>query len=212
MADDSRLSRAGPRHRRRDRTFGDRPRTGPARLSEDQAQNARSHAAARGGAHAVPCLSPALAGRIGLDDRASVFLQRDLLYLCAGLDRLLRHRSEPDRLVHPPLRGWPFPWAAGAPPAGRYARTPRDDYAHLWRIGRSARAFGLSVFDRRVERADPDYRMDGNLFFRFSGGERGISYRQRNLSAGGPCARDRGVLLDRNGNRWRRRSRFVGCL
>ena len=32
-------------------------------------------------------------------------LQRDLLHLCAGADRLFRNRLEPGRLVHPPVRG-----------------------------------------------------------------------------------------------------------
>ncbi len=64
----------------------------PAGVAENQTEDARSHAAARGGAHAVLALSPALAGRAGADDRAGVFLQRDLLHLRAGADRFLRHR------------------------------------------------------------------------------------------------------------------------
>src|SRR4029077_13793658 len=98
-------------------------------------------------------------------DCASVCLQRDLLHLCAGLDRLLRNRRQPDRVVPPALRGREFPWAAVARPAVRHPGTPRHDYAHLRDIGRSAGAFGLPVLDRRDERAGPDYRMDGNLFF-----------------------------------------------
>ena len=72
---------------------------------------------------------------------------------------------EPGRLVHPAVRGRQFPRAAAARPAVRHAGTPRHDYAHLWRFGRSARAFGLSVRDRRVERADPDHRLDGDFLF-----------------------------------------------
>ncbi len=60
-----------------------------------------------------------------------------------------------------------------------------------------------------VERAGPDYCMDGNLFLRFPGSERGISHCQRDLSAGGPCAGDCAVLRGRNRNWRRRRPRAV---
>src|SRR5260370_34053316 len=135
-------------------------------MAEDQTEDARPYPPARSGAHAVLHLSPALAGRTGVDDCASVFLQRDLLHLCPCSDRLLRDRSKPDRMVHFALRGRQFPWAAVAWPAVRYAGTPRDDHAHLCGVGRSACAFGLSVCDRGVERADPAYCMDGNRFLR----------------------------------------------
>ena len=101
----------------------------------------RDHTPLREVAHTLfSRLSPALAGRTGADDRAGVFLQRDLLHLCAGADRFLRHRVEPGRLVHPALRGRQFPRAAAARPAVRHAGTPGDDCVHLWRFGRSAGA------------------------------------------------------------------------
>jgi len=41
-----------------------------------------------------------------------------------------------------------------------------------------------------LRRTRPNYCMDGNLFFRFPCRKRCIPNRQRNLSAGGPCARE----------------------
>src|SRR5713226_5573459 len=96
---------------------------------------------------------------------AGVFLQRDLLHLRAGPDRLLRDRVEPGRMVHSPVRGRQLPRAFAAGSAVRYAGPPRHDHVHLRNFGRSARGFGLSVFDRRAERADPDHRLDGDFLF-----------------------------------------------
>ena len=125
----------------------------------------RDHTPLREVAHTlVLALSPAFAGRAGADDRAGVLLQRDLLHLRAGPDRLLRHRRQPDRLVHPALRGRQFPRAVAARPAVRHARPPRHDCAHLWHVGRAAGAVRLSVLDRAIERRDPDRRMDGRSF------------------------------------------------
>ena len=45
------------------------------------------------------------------DGGAGVLLQRDLLHLCAGADRLLRHPVRARRLVHPAVRGRQFPRA-----------------------------------------------------------------------------------------------------
>jgi len=45
------------------------------------------------------------------------------------------------------------------------------DHAHLWNFRHSARAFRLSVFDRRDERAGPNHRMDGDLLFCLAGRE-----------------------------------------
>ena len=117
--------------------------------------------------------------------------------------------AEPGRLVHPALRGRQFPGTAVARPAVRYAGTPHHDHAHLWRLRRAAGAVGLSVLDRRVERADPDHRLDGDLLLCLAGGECRLSYGQRDLSAGSARAGDRAVLCDRDRHRRRRRARFV---
>src|SRR4029079_18993996 len=83
VADDPRLSRSGPRHRRRDRTFGARAASNGSGFCKNQAEDARSHATVGSGAYVVHALSPALAGRIDADGRAGVLLQRHLLHLRA---------------------------------------------------------------------------------------------------------------------------------
>ena len=123
-------------------------------FAEDQAEDARPHAAGRSRAYAVLDLSPAFAGGIDADGRAGVLLQCDLLHLCAGADRFLRHRRRPCRLVHPALCGRQLPGTAVARAPVRYARPAHHDRADLWRLRRPAGAVGLSVLDRRFERAD----------------------------------------------------------
>src|SRR5215213_2691023 len=59
--------------------------------------------------------------------RAGVLLQRDLLHLRAGPDRLLRHRRRPHRLVHAAFRRRQFPWASGARAPLRHAGAAADD-------------------------------------------------------------------------------------
>ena len=87
---------------------GDRHRSGRKRVWPKIKLRMRSHTPlARGRAHAVLRLSPALAGRAGADGRAGVLLQRDLLHLRAGADRFLRHRR-PTRSA-----GIMLPFAAG---------------------------------------------------------------------------------------------------
>ena len=98
-------------------------------------------------------LSPAHAGRPEPDGRAGVLLQRDLLHLCAGADRLLRHPGEPRRLVHPAVRRGQFPRPAAARPAVRHHRPPADDRLHLHHVGRAAGGQRLSV---RAGRAHGD--------------------------------------------------------
>ena len=210
MADDPRPAGSGARHRRRDRTLGDRQGANATRLAENKIEDAQPHAAWRGGSHAVSPLSPALAGWSGADDRAGVFLQRDLLHLRAGADRFLRHRLEPGRLVSAAVRGRQFSGAAAARTAVRHARTTDHDHADLWRFRYSAGHIGLSVRDRRAERADPDHRLDGDFLLRLAGGECRLSDRQRNLSAGSPRAGDRAVLCHRHRNRRRGRPGIAG--
>ena len=106
-----------------------------------------------------------------------------------------------------PFRGRQFRRAAPARPVVRYARPPRHDHAHLWRFRRAARGLRIPVFDRRLERAGPDHRLDGDLLLRIAGGECCLSHRQRDLSARGAGAGDRTVLCGRHGSRRRRRSR-----
>ena len=104
-----------------------------------------------------------------------------------------------------PFAAGNFLGSAAARPPVRYARPPRHDRLHLWRLRRAAGVLGLSVLDRRAQRADPDHRLDGDLLLCLAGRERGLSHRQRDLSAGGARARDRNVLCHRH--RHRRRDR-----
>ena len=86
---------------------------------------------------------------------------------------------------------------------------PRHDCVHLWCVGRAAGAVGLSILDRRAERADPDHRLDGDLLLCLARRKRRLSDRQRDLSTRGPGAGDSGVLCRGDGH-WRRcRPRFV---
>src|SRR3984957_3205352 len=152
MAGDSRSSRSCQCDRGRYRTIRRWECAEPAStgVAENKTENARSHAAARGRTYPIFRLSPALAGRIGADDRAGVLLQRDLLHICAGADRLLRNRCGPGRMVHPAFRGPHFSRALVAWPAVRPAGAPCDDYADLRRFGPVAGVVGLSVLDRRA--------------------------------------------------------------
>src|SRR4029453_4896037 len=86
-------------------------------------------------------------------------------------------------MVHSAVRRRQFPGARVAWPAVRHAWTPRHDHAHLWNFRHSARAFRLSVFDRRVERADPNHRMDGAFLFCLPGPQGAASSGHRTLSA-----------------------------
>ena len=153
LADDPWPARAGACDRRRDRAIGD------GHVHDQRAPGAgrrsgcgcASHTPLREVAHTLfDALSPARAGRTCADDGAGVLLQRDLLHLRAGADRLLRHRRQPCRLVHPAVRRRQLPRAAAARPAVRYAGPPRDDRVHLWRLRRAAGAVRLSVLDRRA--------------------------------------------------------------
>ena len=107
--------------------------------------------------------------------------------------------------------GWYIlPFAAGnflgplaARPPVRHAGPAHDDHGDLWRLGRLACAVGLSVLDRRPDRADPDHRLDGDFLLCLAGGECGLSDRQRDVSAGGARAGDCAVLCDRNRHRRR---------
>ena len=61
------------------------------RVAAHPAARALAYAAVGGRAHAVPRSAPAHRGRPHADGVAGVLLQRDLLHLCAGADRFLRH-------------------------------------------------------------------------------------------------------------------------
>src|SRR6516225_8289219 len=90
LADDPRSTRSSSRHRRRHRAIGKTlAASTPVRIRHGADQATQSYAAFGGGAHAVRDLSPASAGWARLDGRAGVLLQRDLLHLCAGVDRFL---------------------------------------------------------------------------------------------------------------------------
>src|SRR5262249_10718478 len=77
-----------------------------------------------------------------------------------------------------------FSRPAAAWPAIRHDWPPRDDHADLWRVGHSACGIGLSVFDRRLKRADPDDSLDDHLLLCFSSRQCSIPHSQRNLSLG----------------------------
>ena len=157
--------------------------------------------------HAVHRLSPALAGRVGADGRAGVLLQRDLLHLRAGADRFLS-TSRPIKV------GWYLlPFAAGnflGPLLlGRLFDTLGRRTMITLTYGVSGVLLALSGYLFSIgalERAEPDHRLDGDFLFCLAGGERGLSHRQRDLSAGSPRAGDRAVLCDRNRHRRRRRA------
>ena len=63
-----------------------------------------------------------------------------------------------------------------------------------------------------LTRADPDHRLDGDLLLCLAGGERGLSHRQRDVSAGGARAGDCAVLCDRNRHRRRGGPALFGVL
>ena len=107
------------------------------------------------------------------------------------------------RLVPAAVRGRQFSGPAAARTAVRHARTAHHDRADLRRFRRPAGAVRLSVRDRRAERADPDHRLDGDFLLCLARGERRLSHRQRDLSAGSPRAGDRAVLCHRHRNRRR---------
>ncbi len=145
------------------------------------------------------------AGRARADGGAGVLLQRDLLHLCAGADRLLRHPRRSGRLVHPAVRGRQFPRAGAARPAVRHHRPPADDRLDLRDLRRAARGRRLSVRDRHLVGDRPDRRLDGDLLLRLGGGELGLSHGERDLPARNPRARHRLLLCHRHRHRRRRR-------
>ena len=152
---------------------------------------ARAHAHAAGGGGRTRLLHRhrrrALVG-LALMARAGVLLQRDLLHLRAGADRLLRHPGEPGRLVHPAVRGRQFPRAAAARPAVRRDRPPADDRLHLHHVGRAAGGQRLPVRAGRAQRRAADAGLDGDLLLRLGRGKLGLSHGQRDLPAGDPRA------------------------
>ena len=127
------------------RVFADsRPRT-CRETHAGQAADAHPHAAAGGVRDRSFICTAARAGRPRADGVAGVFLQRDLLHLRAGADRLLRHPFEPGRLVHAAVRRRKFSRAAAARPAVRRARPPHHDRVHLRRLRRAAGGKRLAV-------------------------------------------------------------------
>src|SRR5215469_17013294 len=90
LADDPRSARPSPRHRRKHRAIGKtRAVSTSVRIRQGADQATKSYSALGGGAYAVPDLSSASTGWACLNDRTGLLLQRDLLHLCAGVDRLL---------------------------------------------------------------------------------------------------------------------------
>ncbi len=107
------------------------------------------YSARRGRRDAVSRRAPSHAGRLEPDGGAGLLLQRDLLHLCAGADRLLRHPRRSCRLVYPAVRGWQLPRAGAARPAVRHHRAPPDDRRDLRNFRGAARRRRLSVRHRR---------------------------------------------------------------
>ena len=94
LADDARPCRGGRAGRRRHRAARVRgqPASRQPRAADGAAAHAQPHAAARRcSRHARSSAPPPRAGRPRADGGAGVLLQRDLLHLRAGADRLLRH-------------------------------------------------------------------------------------------------------------------------
>ncbi|MGY4300154.1 MFS family permease [Bradyrhizobium sp. i1.4.4] len=131
------------------------------------------------------------------------------LHLRAGADRLLRHQRRACRLVSPAVRRRQLPRAAAARPPVRHARPPRHDHVYLRRIGRAAGALGLSVLDRRAERAGADHCLDGDLLLCLARRERGLPDRQRDVPSGSARVGDCSVLRGRHRHRRRDRARAV---
>ena len=113
------------------------------------------------------------------DGGAGLLLQRHLLHLCAGADRLLRHRRRRQSA------GIILPFAAGNflgplllgrlfDSIGRRA----DDRLHLRALRRAAGVTGW-LFARALSAADADRRLDAHLLLRLGGGELGLSHGQR---------------------------------
>src|SRR5438128_4472279 len=86
----------------------------------DPAPPAPLHAAVGGRPHAVSCRAPAHPGGLEPDGGAGVLLQRDLLHLRAGADRLLRHRRRSCRLVSVAFRARKFFGTGASRPAVRH--------------------------------------------------------------------------------------------
>src|SRR4051794_23795413 len=87
-------------------------------------------------------------------------------------------------MVHSPVRGGKFPGAAAAREAIRHARPARDDHGNLHCFRRAAGDYRIYVLDWRIERPNPNHRMDGHLLFRLSRRKQCLSDRERDLSAG----------------------------
>ena len=68
---------------------------------------------------------------------------------------------------------------------------------------------GWLFAQRHAQRARADLGVERDLLLRLGGGKFGVSHRERDLSAGDPCARDRGVLRGRHRRRRRRRAAAV---
>ena len=117
----------------------------PRPAAAHAACHAPLHAATRGRRHVVLRPAPAHVRGPGADGGASVFLQRDLLHLCAGPDRLLRHPCRSRRLVPAAVRSRQFSRAGPARPAVRHRRPPADDRLDLCALRRAARRLRLSV-------------------------------------------------------------------
>src|SRR5437016_459617 len=119
LADDARTRRGGKRGDGQDRSRVPRPRS-PHRggaAADDPAALASFHAAGGSRRHAVSGRAPAYPGGLEPDDGAGVLLQRDLLHLCAGADRLLRHPRRSCRLVPVAVRARKLPRPGAARPA-----------------------------------------------------------------------------------------------
>ena len=174
---------------------------------------ARPHATrrcARSSHTLVHAPSAAHAGRPRADGRAGVLLQRDLLHLRAGADRLLRHpgrvtsagtscRSRPAISSGPLLLGRLF---------DTIGRRPMITFTYASPACCSP-VSGYLFAQGVLTAAQTDACLDGDLLLRLGGGELGLSDGERDLPAGNPRARDRVLLRDRH--RHRRRRRAAGC-
>src|SRR5437588_433962 len=146
LADDPRSGRGRKGGARRYRDHVPRPRPSPRRRAAAgySPTAAPLHAASGGCRHAVSRRAPAHACWLEPDDGAGVLLQRDLLHLCAGADRLLRRPRRSRRLVSAAVRDRKLPRPGAARPALRYRRSPPADCYDLRSVRDFARRPWLS--------------------------------------------------------------------
>ena len=174
---------------------GELPPAGPRLDSAAVCQHppARAHATRRCARWRARCsrAAAAHAGGAQPDGGAGLLLQRHLLHLRAGADRLLR-RARPITSAGTSCRSPPATSSArccSAACSTRIGRRPMLAFTYAM-SGRAAGGQRLSVRARLAHGRDADDGLDGDLLLRLGGGERGLSdgraRRSRSRSARSP--------------------------